>query len=326
MRRSLPQHLRSPAPTSKARVSKPRRPLRRAINGVLLLDKPTGMSSHQALLAIRALYNADKAGHTGTLDPLATGLLPICFGQATKLTAHLLDSTKRYLAEVKLGEATSTGDSEGETIARSDPAGLTLPSLQAAAIACTGLIQQVPPMYSAIKREGTRLYALAREGVEVEREAREVEIHALTVVAFDGLTATLDVTCSKGTYIRTLAEDWARQFGQAAHLSGLRRLAVGPFGLAEPAPMVTLAALEAASDMASLDRHLLPSRSVIADWPTVTVTPEQVARLDFGFTIQTNAAPGWVAMLRQSGELLGLGEQRADGVLQPRRWFGADGV
>jgi len=325
MRQSPKHHLRSPRTTSK-RVSKPRRPLRRAIHGVLLLDKPTGMSSHQALLAIRALYNADKAGHTGTLDPLATGLLPICFGQATKLTAHLLDARKRYLAEVRLGQATSTGDSEGETIAHIDPTGLSLAALQAAALACTGLIQQVPPMYSAIKRDGTRLYELAREGVEVEREAREVEIHALTVVAFDGVTATLDVTCSKGTYIRTLAEDWARHFGQVAHLSGLRRIAVGSFGMIEPAQMVSLAALEASSDFASLDRHLLPSRTVIADWPTVTVTPEQIARLDFGFTIQTYAAPGWVAMLRQSGELLGLGEQRADGVLQPRRWFGAEGV
>ena len=326
MRQCLSQHLRSQAPTSNTRVSKPRRPLRRAINGVLLLDKPKGITSHQALLTVRVLYNAEKAGHTGTLDPLATGLLPICFGQATKLTAHLLDSTKRYVAEVRLGQATSTGDSEGEPIAQSDPTGLTRAALEAAALTCTGLIQQVPPMYSAIKRDGTRLYELAREGVEVEREAREVQIHALSVVAFDGRTATLDVTCSKGTYIRTLAEDWARQFGQVAHLSGLRRLAVGSFGAAEPAQMVTLAALEAASDFATLDRHLLPSRTVIADWPTVTVTPEQVARLDFGFTIQTNAATGWVAMLRESGELLGLGEQRADGVLQPRRWFGAEGV
>lgn len=307
-------------------MSKPRRPLRRAVNGVLLLDKPKGVTSHQALLTVRVLYNADKAGHTGTLDPLATGLLPICFGQATKLTAHLLDARKRYLAEVRLGEATTTGDSEGETTARSDPAGLTLAMLEVAAVACTGPIQQVPPMYSAIKRDGTRLYELAREGVEVERESREVEIHALTVLFFDGVTATLDVTCSKGTYIRTLAEDWARHFGQVAHLSGLRRLAVGAFGATEPAQMVTLAALEAASDFASLDRHLLPSRTVIADWPTVTVTPEQVARLDYGFTIETEAASGWVAMLRESGELLGLGEQRADGVLQPRRWFGAEGV
>ena len=307
-------------------MSKPRRQLRRAIHGVLLLDKPKGVTSHQALLTVRVLYNADKAGHTGTLDPLATGLLPICFGHATKLTAHLLDARKRYIAEVKLGEATSTGDSEGEITLRSNPAGVTLPQLQAAAAACTGLIQQVPPMYSAIKREGTRLYDLAREGVEVEREPREVEIYALSVTAFNGLTATLDVTCSKGTYIRTLAEDWARQFGQVAHLSGLRRLGVGHFGSPEPAQMVTLAALEAASDFASLDRHLLPSLTVVADWPQVIVNAEQAARLDFGFTIPSNAPPGWVVMRLDTGGFLGLGEQLPEGILQPRRWFGAVGI
>lgn len=307
-------------------MSKPRRQLRRAINGVLLLDKPKGVTSHQALLTVRVLYNADKAGHTGTLDPLATGLLPICFGHATKLTAHLLDARKRYIAEVKLGEATSTGDSEGEVTVRSDPVGVTLLQLQAAAVTCTGLIQQVPPMYSAIKRDGTRLYELAREGVEVEREPREVEIHALSVLAFDGLTATLDVTCSKGTYIRTLAEDWARQFGQVAHLSGLRRLAVGHFGAPEPAQMVTLAALEAVSDFASLDRHLLPSLTVVADWPQVVVNAEQAARLDFGFTIPLNAEPGWVVMRLDTGGFLGLGELLPQGILQPRRWFGAEGI
>ena len=307
-------------------MSKPRRPLRRAINGVLLLDKPKGVTSHQVLLTVRVLYNADKAGHTGTLDPLATGLLPICFGHATKLTAHLLDSTKRYLAEVKLGEATTTGDSEGVVIARSTPTNLTLAHLEAAALACTGAVCQVPPMYSAIKRDGTRLYELAREGVEVEREPREVEIHSLHVTAFDGVTATLDVICSKGTYIRTLAEDWAKQFGQVAHLSGLRRLAVGHFGSPEPAPMITLAALEAASDFASLDRHLLPSRTVVADWPQVIVNAEQAARLDFGFTIPCDAPPGWVTMSLESGGFLGLGEQLPNGILQPRRWFGADGI
>ncbi len=307
-------------------MSRPRRPLRRAIHGVLLLDKPRDLTSHQALLKVRVLYNADKAGHTGTLDPMATGLLPICFGHATKLTAHLLDASKRYLAEVRLGEASSTGDSEGEITARSDPTGLTLPVLQAAARACTGCIRQVPPMYSAIKREGTRLYELAREGVEVPREAREVNIHSLEVLAFDGRTATLDVVCSKGTYIRTLAEDWARLFGQAAHLSGLRRLAVGHFGGSEPARMVTLEALEAASDFASLDRHLLPARTVVADWPQVTVSAEQAARLDFGFTIPCDAPPGWVVMMLDAGGFLGLGEQLPGGVLQPRRWFGAEGI
>lgn len=307
-------------------MSKPRRPLRRAINGVLLLDKPKGVTSHQALLTVRVLYNADKAGHTGTLDPLATGLLPICFGHATKLTAHLLDATKRYVAEVKLGEATSTGDSEGEVIARSDASGVSLTALQAASVVCTGTIQQVPPMHSAIKRDGTRLYELARDGVQIEREPREVEIHALTVLAFDGVTATLDVTCSKGTYIRTLAEDWARHFGQVAHLSGLRRLAVGHYGAPEPAQMVTLAALEAASDFASLDRHLLPSLTIVTDWPSVVVTVEQAARLDFGFTIPSDASPGWVTICLESGGFLGLGEQLPNGILQPRRWFGAEGI
>lgn len=307
-------------------MSKPRRPLRRAINGVLLLDKPKGLTSHQALLTVRVLYNADKAGHTGTLDPLATGLLPICFGQATKLTAHLLDARKRYLAEVRLGEATSTGDSEGEVLARSHPADASLSALQAAAIAYTGVIQQVPPMYSAIKREGVRLYALAREGIEIERESRQVEIHVLRVLAFDGVVATLDIICSKGTYIRTLAEDWARSFGQMAHLSGLRRLGVGSFGAVEPAQMVTLAALEAASDFASLDRHLRPARSVLADWPSVTVSAEQVAKLDFGFSIPNEAPAGWVTIHLESGAFLGLGEQSADGRLQPRRWFGAEGI
>ncbi len=307
-------------------MSRPRRPLRRAIHGVLLLDKPRGVTSHQALLKVRVLYNADKAGHTGTLDPLATGLLPICFGHATKLTAHLLDARKRYLAEVRLGEASSTGDSEGEIIARTDPAGLTLAVLRLAALACTGTLQQVPPMYSAIKRDGTRLYELAREGLEVEREPREVQIDALTVLAFDGLTATLDVTCSKGTYIRTLAEDWARQFGQAAHLSGLRRLAVGHFGAPAPASMVTIAALEAASDFASLDRQLLPARTVVADWPQATVSAEQAAKMDFGFSIPFEAAPGWVVMNLDCGGFLGLGEQLPDGRLQPRRWFGVEGI
>lgn len=307
-------------------MSKPRRQLRRALHGVLLLDKPKGVTSHQALLSVRSLYNADKAGHTGTLDPLATGLLPICFGHATKLTAHLLDARKRYLAQVRLGEATTTGDSEGELIAHSNPSGLTLEVLKIAALACTGTMQQVPPMYSAIRRDGARLYELAREGIEVEREPREVEIHAFGVVAFDGVTATLDVTCSKGTYIRTLAEDWARQFGQVAHLSGLHRLEVGVFGALEPVSMVTMATLETASDLASLDRHLLSTRAVVADWPQVVLTAEQAAKMDFGFSIPFEGAPGWVAMSLESGGFLGLGEQLPDGRLQPRRWFGPAGV
>lgn len=307
-------------------MSKPRRKPRRDLNGVLLLDKPTGISSNEAMMQARRLFNAEKAGHTGTLDPMATGLLPICFGQATKLSAHLLDARKRYTATVKLGEATSTGDADGEVTARSDATALDLDRLHAAAAAFTGEITQVPPMYSAIKRDGVRLYELAREGVEVEREPRQVTIHALTVIGFDGSTAQLDVTCSKGTYIRTLAEDWAARFGQRAHLSALRRTAVGLFGSGAPLDMVSLATLQATSDLASLDRYLLPTQALVADWPQVQVTPEQAALMQKGRSVPFAAAVGAVAMHLSTGGFLGLGEQTAEGRLQPRRWFGETGI
>ncbi len=307
-------------------MSKPPRRVKRDLHGVLLLDKPLGLSSHAAMLHVRELFQAEKAGHTGTLDPLATGLLPICFGQATKLTAHLLDARKRYIACVRLGEATSTGDADGEIIARSNPVGITGAQLAAAALALTGCIEQIPPMYSAIKRDGVRLYELARVGTQVERTARQVQIHALSVVDFDGQTATLDVLCSKGTYIRTLAEDWARQFGQTAHLSGLRRLAVGHYGLPEAAVMFTLDDLEALGTITRLDALLLPTRTVVQDWPALTVTAEQADILHRGITILTSAAPGWVLIDRDNGAFLGLGEVLDDGRLQPRRWFGLAGA
>lgn len=303
----------------------PRRP-RRPLNGVLLLDKPRGLSSHQAMLQARELFQAEKAGHTGTLDPMATGLLPICFGQATKLTAHLLDARKRYLATVQFGAATNTGDADGEVIAHSDPAGLSREALDAAVAEFIGPIQQIPPMHSAIRRDGVRLYELAREGEEVERQPRSVHIHALSVLAFDGQSATLDVVCSKGTYIRTLAEDWARRFGQAAHLKGLQRLAVGHFGLSSPVVMHTIDALMALGNLSRLDALLLPTRAAVADWAAVTVSAEQVALLDRGMSIAADAAPGWVAIDQANGLFHGLGEQLPDGRLQPRRWFGLEGA
>ncbi|MGH8431877.1 MAG: tRNA pseudouridine(55) synthase TruB, partial [Solimonas sp.] len=208
--------------------SRPRIP-RRAVNGILLFDKPRGFSSNDALQRVKRLFRAEKAGHTGNLDPLATGLLPICFGQATKLCGHLLDSDKRYLARVKPGEKTTTGDTEGEVIQRSDAGLLSREALEAVLPAFTGTIRQVPPMYSALKHQGQRLYELAREGVEVERQPREVAIHELRLTAFEPGGFELDVRCSKGTYIRTLAEDLAAALGQCAHLVALRRTEVAPF-------------------------------------------------------------------------------------------------
>lgn len=293
------------------------------MNGVLLLDKPRGLSSNEAMLRVRGLYQADKAGHTGTLDPLATGLLPVCLGQATKLTSHLLDARKRYLAEVRLGARTTTGDSEGEVVETSESESLDEAALRSALPAFRGAIRQIPPMYSALKRDGQRLYELARAGVEVEREPRDVEIHHLELLSFDGRTAVLDVGCSKGTYIRTLAEDWAWSFGQAAHLQGLRRTEVGPF---QPAVMVTLDQLiqMAGQGAQALDALLLPARSALAGWPFVCVDEGQIASLSRGAAVTVSGgSPGAVAIEDAQARLLGLGEIDPQGRLQPRRWFGA---
>lgn len=302
-----------------------RRP-RRAVHGVLLLDKPAGLSSNEALLRVRKLYQADKAGHTGTLDPLATGLLPICLGQATRLSAQLLDARKRYLAEVRFGEQRSTGDLEGEVVARSDASGLAASHLRAALPALTGRIRQIPPMYSAIKQGGQRLYELAREGLEVERDAREVEIHALELLSFDQGLALLDVSCSKGTYVRTLAEDWAKAAGQVAHLKSLRRIEVGPF---REQPQWTLEQLEqvAQQGLAALDSLLLPSRAALDGWRFVRPGSELLPALDHGSSVAfPQAEPGPVAIEGADRRLLGLGEVTAEGRLQPRRWFGPEGI
>jgi tRNA pseudouridine55 synthase len=302
-----------------------RRP-RRAVHGVLLLDKPRGLSSNEALLKVRKLYQADKAGHTGTLDPLATGLLPICLGQATRLSAQLLDARKRYLAEVRFGEQRSTGDLEGEVIARSDPAGLNAASLREVLPSLTGQIRQIPPMYSAIKRGGQRLYELAREGVEVEREARAVEIHALELLSYQDGLALLDVSCSKGTYIRTLAEDWAKAVGQVAHLQGLRRIEVGPFRQQWPWTLEELEQI-AGQGLPALDALLLPPRAALEGWRFVRVEAEQLPALDHGSSVPVpGVEPGPVAIEGFDHRLLGLGEVSLEGRLQPRRWFGSVGI
>jgi tRNA pseudouridine55 synthase len=206
-----------------------RRISRRAVDGILLLDKPSGISSNDALQRAKRVFRAAKAGHTGSLDPLATGVLPLCFGEATKLCGVLLESDKRYRATAKLGERTDTGDSEGRVVECSDLAGFDRAALMAVLPGFTGVISQIPPMYSALKHQGQPLYALAREGIEIERKAREVTIFELNLVEFDGDRLVLDVRCSKGTYIRTLIEDIARAAGQCAHLIALRRTMVVPF-------------------------------------------------------------------------------------------------
>ncbi len=251
--------------------------VRRAVHGVLLLDKPLGLSSNDALQQAKRLFRAEKAGHTGTLDPLATGLLPLCFGAATKFSQISLDADKRYRASVKLGITTTTADAEGEVLRRAD-VNVTREMLQAACDRLSGDIDQVPPMHSAIKRDGKPLYAYARAGIELERAPRRVTLHSIVIadVGDQGLddTWTLDVHCSKGTYIRTLAEDIGQRLGCGAHLSGLRRTASGALTLAGARTLEQLAAM----DESERDSCLLDADALLADWPLVRLREDDAGR------------------------------------------------
>lgn len=306
-------------------MNKPRR-RKRKVNGILLLNKPRGYSSNQALLRVRALYQAEKAGHTGSLDPLATGLLPICLGQATKLCGHLLDSSKRYRATARFGAKTRTGDVEGEVIAQSDAAALNQAELLAILPEFTGTLQQVPPMYSALKHEGLRLYALARENIEVERPPREITIHELKLIELANGSMTLDVRCSKGTYIRTLVEDIAEAVGQVAHLTELHRLEVEPFN--EP-KMVTLDAVEQYAEQGAerLDALLLPTGAALNQWPQLVLRDlQQVRTLRSGQSIRLEQAldEGDLAIFDADGQVLCLARAVENHVIVPRRWLADD--
>jgi tRNA pseudouridine55 synthase len=271
--------VRAPRP---ARVRIQRRPL----HGVLLLDKPIGLSSNDALQKAKWLLRAEKAGHTGTLDPLATGLLPLCFGAATKFAQVSLDADKSYRATLRLGQTTRTGDAEGDVL-QERPVDVDRASLEAACARWTGPSRQLPPMYSALKHQGKALYEYAREGVDVERAERDVTIHTVDIVEWNHSmpdTVTIDVRCSKGTYIRTLAESIGETLGCGAHLVGLRRTASGPLSLQGA---TTLAALEAMSD-AERESCLLPPDTLLADWPAVHLEANEAARFLTGLRRRTS--------------------------------------
>lgn len=300
----------------------------RNVNGILLLDKPIGLTSNAALQKVKRLFKADKAGHTGSLDPLATGLLPLCFGRATKISAFLLDADKRYEVVAKFGERTTTGDAEGDvTETRPVPADLA-DRLAAESDAFRGVIAQIPPMYSALKHEGERLYSLARKGIEVEREAREVTIHELNMGAVSGDSVAFDVHCSKGTYVRTLIEDLGEAVGCGAHVSVLRRTGVGAF---ESGTMITLEQLETVAEQGveALDALLLNIDSAIADWPKVELDADSCYYLRQGQAVIVPRAPtdGLVAVYGKLSpadvepSFIGVGEIQDDGRVKPKRLF-----
>jgi len=255
---------------------------RRAVHGVLLLDKPLGLSSNDALQKAKRLYRAEKAGHTGTLDPLATGLLPLCFGAATKFSQISLDADKSYRATLKLGVTTTTADAEGDVIETRDVA-VSRAQVQAACAKFTGPIHQVPPMYSALKRDGKALYEYARAGIEVDREARAVTIHAIDIVGGQHDTWTLDVHCSKGTYIRTLAEDIGVALGCGAHLAALRRTGSGALSLDGALTLEQLGAMTEDER----DAALMNADALLADWPLVRLGTEDAGRFLSGVRRRT---------------------------------------
>lgn len=290
-------------------------------NGILLLDKPLGLSSNAAVQRVRRAFGRVKAGHTGSLDPLATGMLPVCLGEATKVAGYLLDGDKEYEFTLRLGARTATGDLEGEVVERCEVPADPAARLREALPGFIGPIRQVPPMYSALKRDGQPLYRLARQGVEVEREARAITIHSLELLEVAGAEARLRVCCSKGTYVRVLGEDLARAIGSCAHLSALRRTAVAPF---PASAMVTLAAVEAdprAVELLSADRALPQLAEVELDEPAAR-------RLRQGQAIPgvTGGAPGSLVRVYAPGRgFLGIGriEPAGEGAisLRPVRLF-----
>ncbi|MGD8828931.1 MAG: tRNA pseudouridine(55) synthase TruB [Gammaproteobacteria bacterium] len=298
-----------------------RRSSRRAVHGMLLLDKPTGLTSNRALQIVKRLFQARKAGHTGSLDPLATGLLPLCFGEATKLSGYLLDADKRYRVTCRLGSRTDTADAEGQVVATAAVPALDRHAVESVLSGFLGEQDQVPPMYSALKQGGRRLYEMAREGIEVERKPRRIVIHDLALLGVSGDALELNVACSKGTYIRTLVEDIARALGTEGHVAALRRTGAGPYGEDQ---MISLAELEAAAEQGgaeALDRFLRPLDSALGHWPAVNLTPDTAYYLRRGQAVMVPRAPagGWVRVYEGERDFLGLGEILDDGRVAPRR-------
>lgn len=289
------------------------------VHGLVLLDKPEGITSNRALQMVRRLFGARKAGHTGSLDPFATGMLPLCLGEATKTAAYMLDADKRYRATMKLGQATETGDTEGRVSAE-----MPVPDLQEAEIHASfesfvGEIEQLPPMYSALKHQGQPLYKLARAGETVARTPRTVTISEMMLLHHDQATITFEVRCSKGTYIRTLAEDIGASLGSCAHLVGLRRLWVHPF---ENDAMVSLDQLEQEAASGLLSGYLLPLDEGLRSWPICELAPLPAERFACGNPVDPGQPiKGWVRVRTADGKPLGLGEATGPHQLHPRRVF-----
>lgn len=296
----------------------------RAVDGILVLDKPMGISSNRALQRVKHLYNAAKAGHTGSLDPLATGVLPLCLGEATKFSQYLLDADKAYLSTFVLGTVTDTGDAEGQVLEVRDASAITESDVVAALKQFEGEIEQTPSMFSAIKQNGQPLYKLARQGLEVERKPRLIVIEELQLRAFrGGDRPEMDIfmECSKGTYVRSLAEDLGRALGCGAFVSALRRTRSGPFSIEDSVAIDTLQALMDSGELPAIDALLLPADAALGGLPLVSLSESGGFYMRQGQPVMVPNAPrgGIVRVALHSGEFLGVGEILDDGRVAPRR-------
>ncbi|HCG9597548.1 tRNA pseudouridine(55) synthase TruB [Vibrio parahaemolyticus] len=299
----------------------------RPINGVILLDKPTGISSNDALQKVKRIYFAEKTGHTGALDPLATGMLPICLGEATKFSQFLLDSDKRYRVIAKLGERTNTSDSDGEVV-ETRPVDVTLEKLEACIEKFRGESDQVPSMFSALKYQGKPLYEYARKGIEVPRESRKITVYEIILHRFEGDEVEMEVHCSKGTYIRTIVDDLGEMLGCGAHVTMLRRTAVAKYPYEK---MVTLEHLNELLEQAHreeiaprelLDPLLMPMDTAVEDLPEVNLIPELADMVQHGQPVQVLGAPEQGVLRLTMGEerlFIGVGEMNDDGKIAPKR-------
>ncbi|AFJ01747.1 tRNA pseudouridine synthase B [Methylophaga frappieri] len=300
-----------------------RRKKGQAITGLVIVDKPSGVTSNHVLQSVKRLFNAQKAGHTGTLDPLASGVLPICLGEATKLSTYLLDADKQYEVTCKLGLATDTGDSQGQIIDRRPVPNFDLARLTQIVTQFIGIQQQIPPMFSALKHQGQPLYKLAREGITIKRESRQITIYNLQIGEFDATQFSLRVDCSKGTYIRTLVQDIAAELGSCGHVTYLRRTKAAGFTLADSVALPELAASE---KEVVRNQYLKPALSALPEWPVLKLTEQQTNQLYFGQPVQLaqETSSESLRLLDAAQNFIGLGRCDETGLLTVKRLFVRD--
>lgn len=300
-------------------------PESRAVTGILLLDKPPGMTSNRALQRAKRLFGARKAGHTGSLDPLATGLLPVCFGEATKIAGHLLGARKAYAAECQLGVTTDTCDADGAVIERRPVPILDEACIRQALARLTGPITQVPPIYSALKQDGVPLYKRARRGEDVTVPPREVEVFRFDFVERAGTTLRLEVECGSGTYVRSLVRDLGASLGCGAHLTALRRLWVAPFRESRMHTLPGLDDLRACAGASAIEACLLPIEAGLVDWPVVQLDAADADAVSHGRSLRVSAAPGRHRVHAPDGRLLAIGDVGETGEFKVLRGFAGNG-